>query len=81
VGTLAAAVAVFYLGGWLGPWLPAWAWSAIKTLAVAAAMFAAGRFVPRLRTEHLLQWTWKLGIPLALFNIAWVGVTLWWVDR
>jgi NADH-quinone oxidoreductase subunit H len=81
VVTLAAAVAVFYLGGWLGPWLPAWAWTGVKTLAVAAAMFAAGRFVPRLRTEHLLQWTWKLGIPLALFNIAWVGVTLWWADR
>ena len=81
VVTLAAAVAVFFLGGWLGPWLPAWAWTGVKTLAVAAAMFAAGRFVPRLRAEHLLQWTWKLGIPLALFNIAWVGVTLWWADR
>ena len=81
VVTLATAVAVFYLGGWLGPWLPSWAWTGIKTLAVAAVMFGGGRFVPRIRAEHLLEWTWKLGIPLALLNIAWVGVTLWWVDR
>lgn len=76
VVTLATAVAVFYLGGWLGPVLPPWAWTAGKTLAVAAAMLAGGRFVPRLRAEHLLAWSWRLGIPLALANIAWVGITL-----
>jgi len=81
VVTLAAAVAVFYLGGWLGPGLPPWVWSAVKTLAVAAAMLGAGRFVPRIRTEHLLEWTWKLGIPLALMNILWVALTLWLGDR
>lgn len=76
VFTVAASVTVFYLGGWLGPVLPPWAWSAIKTLLVAAAMLLAGRFVPRLREEHLLAWCWKYGIPLALFNIFYVGVLL-----
>jgi NADH-quinone oxidoreductase subunit H len=74
--TVAAAVTTFYLGGWLGPVLPPWAWSALKTLAVAAVMLIAGRYVPRLREEHLLAWWWKLGIPLALFNIFYVGVLL-----
>ena len=74
--TAAAAVTVFYLGGWLGPVLPPWAWSAIKILAVAAAMLLIGRYVPRVREEHLLAWWWKLGIPLALFNIFYVGVLL-----
>jgi NADH-quinone oxidoreductase subunit H len=76
VVTLAAAITVFYLGGWLGPVLPPWAWSALKTLAVAAAMLLVGRYTPRLREEHLLAWCWKLGIPLALFNIFYVGVLL-----
>ena len=79
--TLATAVVVFYLGGWLGPWLPGWAWTAVKTLAVVAAMLALGRQVPRMRSAHLMEWSWKLGIPLALINILWVGVTLWMVDR
>ena len=78
--TIAAAITVFYLGGWLGPVLPPWAWSALKTLTVAAAMLFAGRYVPRLREEHLLAWWWKLGIPLALFNIFYVGVLLLVVD-
>jgi NADH-quinone oxidoreductase subunit H len=76
VSTLALAVAVFYLGGWLGPALPPWAWTALKTLAVAAVMLLAGRYVPRLREAQLLAWGWKYGIPLALANIFWVGVVL-----
>lgn len=74
--TLATAITVFYLSGWLGPLLPAWAWTLIKTLVVTVAMFAIGRFLPRIREEDLLAWSWKLGIPLALTNIFWVGITL-----
>lgn len=74
--TLALTVTVFYLGGWLGPALPPAVWSILKTLGVAAVMFSIGRFVPRLRIDHLLEWGWKLGIPLALINIFWVGVVL-----
>lgn len=74
--TLAHAVTVFYLGGWLGPLLPPALWSVVKTFTVAAVMVGGGRFVPRLRTDHILEWSWKLGIPLALVNILWVGIVL-----
>lgn len=74
--TLALVVTVFYLGGWLGPVLPPVMWSMLKTLAVAAMMLIAGRYVPRLSTDHVLEWGWKLGIPLALVNILWVGIVL-----
>lgn len=72
--TLAAATVVFYLGGWQGPWLPPWAWSAIKILLVTATMLLAGRYMPRIRETDLLGWCWMLGIPLALLNILLVGV-------
>jgi len=72
--TLAAATVVFYLGGWQGPFLPPWAWSAIKILAVTAIMLSAGRYMPRIREADLLAWCWILGIPLALLNILIVGI-------
>lgn len=72
--TLAAATTVFFLGGWTGPWLPPWAWSAAKILAVTAVMLTAGRAMPRFRERDLMFWCWALGIPLALLNIFLVGV-------
>jgi len=72
--TLAAATVIFYLGGWQGPWLPPWAWSALKILAVTAIMLLTGRYMPRIREANLLAWCWMFGIPLALLNIFIVGV-------
>jgi len=71
---MAGATVTFYLGGWLGPWLPPVVWSAIKVLAVTAAMLSAGRLVPRVREARYLAVSWKLGISLALTNIFLVGV-------
>ena len=71
---LASATVTFYLGGWLGPWLPGWAWTALKTLGVAAAMLMLGPRLPRLREAKYLELSWKLGITLALANIFLVGV-------
>tara|TARA_R110002096_G_scaffold137245_1_gene290445 strand:+ start:1153 stop:2052 length:900 start_codon:yes stop_codon:yes gene_type:complete len=71
---LAGAIVTFYLGGWLGPWLPAWAWSVIKILVVTTVMLTAGRLVPRVREARYLAISWKLGISLALANIFLVGV-------
>ena len=74
--TLAGSIVVFYLGGWLGPMLPGWVWTPLKTLAVTALALLAGRYLPRIAEEQVLTWSWKLGIPLALGNIAWAGISL-----
>lgn len=72
--TVAGAIVTFYLGGWLGPVLPAWLWSAVKILTVTAAMLIGGRYMPRVREAQYLALSWKLGVPLALINIFLVGV-------
>lgn len=71
---LAQAIAVFFLGGWSGPFLPDWFWNGFKTLLVAISMLTVGRFLPRLRQDYFLEWSWKLGIPLALLNIFITGL-------
>lgn len=74
VVALASATVTFYLGGWLGPWLPGWAWTVLKTLAVITVMLLGGRHLARLREARYLAVSWKLGITLALANIFLVGV-------
>lgn len=74
--TLSLAVSVFFLGGWLGPWLPGFLWTFIKTALVAASFFWVGRYFPRIRHDHLLEWGWKYAVPAALFNILQVGILL-----
>jgi len=74
--SLSLAITNFYLGGWCGPLLPDIAWTFIKTILVAASLFWAGSFVPRIRYDHMLEWNWKYGVPAALVNIFWVGILL-----
>jgi NADH-quinone oxidoreductase subunit H len=76
IWVMAWAVAVFYLGGWLGPVLPGWLWSVLKTLAVAAAFLFGGRLTARISTDRLLAVAWKVMIPLALVNIFITGLLL-----
>ena len=57
VVTLAVTTTVFYLGGWLGPVLPPWAWTLGKSLLVAAVMlFCRALRPPTYAEEHMLQW-------------------------
>lgn len=74
--TLSVAVVVLYLGGWMGPWLPGFVWTFIKTFLVAASFFVVSHYLPRIRHDHLLEYNWKYGVPLALYNIFQVGVIL-----
>lgn len=74
--TLSFAIAVLFLGGWDGPLLPGFIWTFIKTIVVAASFFGAGQLMPRVRHDHLLEWSWKYATPAALFNILWVGILL-----
>ncbi len=74
--TLSLAITNFFLGGPLGPWLPGFVWVFLKTMMVVTSFFFAGRLMPRLRHDHILEWSWKYGTPAALFNILWVGILL-----
>lgn len=74
--SLSLAVTVLFLGGWEGPLLPGFVWTFIKTIVVAASFFLCGQFISRLQQDDLLEWSWKLMTPLALFNILWVGILL-----
>jgi NADH-quinone oxidoreductase subunit H len=71
--TLGALVAVFFLGGWRGPWLPPLLWFLIKVAAVAFVIIWIRGTLSRLRYDQLMHLGWKLLIPVALINIIVTG--------
>ena len=70
---LGALVAVFFLGGWHGPWLPGPVWLLVKLILVALVMIWIRGTLPRLRYDQLMALGWKVLIPAALINIVATG--------
>jgi NADH-quinone oxidoreductase subunit H len=73
---LGALVAVFFLGGWRGPYLPPPVWLLLKILLVALIMIWIRGTLPRLRYDQLMALGWKVLIPLALLNIIVTGAVI-----
>jgi NADH-quinone oxidoreductase subunit H len=71
--TLGSVVAVFFLGGWRGPWLPPLVWFFLKIFAVVFVIIWIRASFPRLRYDQLMEIGWKVLIPLALLNIMVTG--------
>jgi len=74
--TLGALVAVFFLGGWRGPFLPPLLWFLLKVAVVALVIIWIRGTLGRLRYDQLMHLGWKLLIPLALLNIIITGGAL-----
>jgi NADH-quinone oxidoreductase subunit H len=73
---LGALVAIFFLGGWHGPFLPPIVWLALKVLAVPVFLIWTRASLPRLRYDQLMALGWKVLLPLALVNILVTGALL-----
>jgi len=73
---LGSITAVFFLGGWHGPFLPPIIWLAMKVLAVPVFLIWTRASLPRLRYDQLMRLGWKVLVPLALVNILVTGALL-----
>jgi len=69
VAVSAIAVTLF-LGGWRGPFLPPTLWFLIKVLALVFFFLWVRATYPRFRYDQLMQFGWKVLLPLALVNIV-----------
>jgi NADH-quinone oxidoreductase subunit H len=74
IQVLGALIAVFFLGGWHGPWLPPIVWLLLKIFVVAVIMIWVRGTLPRLRYDQLMALGWKVLIPAALINIVLTAV-------
>lgn len=76
---ISALTTILFLGGWLGPLLPPIVWFCLKTALVVALIILLRAGLPRPRFDQLMEFGWKLVLPLALLNLLLTGaLTLLW---
>jgi NADH-quinone oxidoreductase subunit H len=73
---LGALVAVFFLGGWRGPFLPSIVWFFGKVILLVYVQVWLRATFPRLRYDQLMHMGWKVLIPAALLNIIVTGAVI-----
>lgn len=73
---LGALIAVLFLGGWHGPFLPGMVWLLIKILIVCMVMIWIRATLPRFRYDQLMDIGWKILLPAGLINILLTGLFL-----
>jgi NADH-quinone oxidoreductase subunit H len=71
---MSGLAATLYFGGWSGPFLPGWLWFAIKVSCFIFFFFWLQATMPRIRTDQLLTFSWKVLIPLSIVNLVLTAV-------
>ncbi|MGZ0087328.1 NADH-quinone oxidoreductase subunit NuoH [Caldibacillus thermoamylovorans] len=79
---MAALITVLFLGGWhpvafLG-WIPGAVWFALKFCAVVFVFIWFRATFPRVRADQLMEFAWKVLLPLSLANIVLTAVVKAW---
>jgi len=72
--TAGVLTAIFFLGGWKGPWaedvhLLGFVYLMIKSMAAYFVLIWLRMTVPRLRIDQLLNFNWKFLVPVSLVNL------------
>ena len=71
---IVSAIAVtFFLGGYQGPFLPGIVWFLIKSYLLVFVIIWLRWTFPRVRFDQLLNFSWKVLIPLTFINLLVTG--------
>jgi NADH-quinone oxidoreductase subunit H len=73
---ISCLITLLFLGGWLGPVLPGFAWFLIKVFLVIGVFILARATLPRPRYDQLMGFGWKVMLPLAVANLMVTGAVL-----
>jgi NADH-quinone oxidoreductase subunit H len=71
---ISAMVVTLFFGGWLGPaFLPPLIWFTLKTFVFIVFFILLRASLPRPRYDQLMEYGWKILLPLALLNLLITG--------
>lgn len=70
---ISAMVVTVFFGGWLGPVLPPVVWFTLKTFVFIVFFILLRASLPRPRYDQLMEYGWKIILPVALLNLLVTG--------
>lgn len=70
---ISAMVVTVFFGGWLGPVLPPVVWFGLKTFVFIVFFILLRASLPRPRYDQLMEYGWKIILPVALLNLLVTG--------
>jgi NADH-quinone oxidoreductase subunit H len=73
---ISALMVVLFFGGWLGPVLPPIVWFIIKTFVLICFFILVRAALPRPRYDQLMDYAWKVMLPLSLLNLVVTGAVV-----
>lgn len=74
VTLVSAMVVTIFFGGWLGPaFLPGLVWFGLKTAVFILLFVLLRASLPRPRYDQLMEYGWKIILPVALLNLLITG--------
>lgn len=77
VTLISSLITILFFGGWLGPsFLPPVIWFFLKTFVFICFFILLRASLPRPRYDQLMNFGWKILLPLALLNILVTGAVL-----
>lgn len=72
----AALFTTLFLGGWLGPFFPGMHWFLLKTYFLIFVVMWIRWTYPRIRFDQLMNFAWKVLIPIAMVNLVITAIVL-----
>ena len=74
---ISALVVTLFFGGWLGPaFLPPLLWFFLKTFAFILFFILLRASLPRPRYDQLMEYGWKVLLPVSLLNLLITGAVV-----
>ncbi|WP_316840861.1 NADH-quinone oxidoreductase subunit NuoH [Pedobacter gandavensis] len=79
---ISAMVVTLFFGGWLGPgFLPPLIWFILKTFVFILFFILLRASLPRPRYDQLMEYGWKILLPVALLNLLVTGAILLMMNK
>lgn len=79
--TVSAIAVTCFLGGWHGPFLPPVVWFLIKLFLCIFVFIWLRATYPRFRYDQLMNFGWKVLLPIALANVMVTGFVMVMLQR